>query len=184
MRCSGSLALHYFFVDTHGILHASPRPRYGVYAPVYCPSGVAAFGRDGESAQQVWSSRAGYPGDSDYRDFYRDIGFDLDYDYIRPYLHGDGIRVSTGIKYYRITGDTADKAPYDPEAARIKARAHADHFMASRRKQAAYLYDVLGKSRSLPPPMMPSFLATGGLKGRSGSISCCATPPLTRRLYA
>ena len=136
--------LNYFFVDTHGILHASPRARYGVYAPVYCPSGVAAFGRDGESSKQVWSSHAGYPGDSDYRDFYRDIGFDLDYDYIQPYLHGDGIRVSTGIKYYRITGDTADKAPYDPEAARIKARAHADNFMTSRVQQAAYLYDFLG----------------------------------------
>lgn len=140
----GQYGLRYFFLDTHGILHASPRPRYGVYAPVYCPSGVAAFGRDGESAQQVWSSRAGYPGDRDYRDFYRDIGFDLDYEYVRPYFHGDGIRVSTGIKYYRITGDTADKAPYDPEAARTKARAHADHFMAERRKQAANLYDVLG----------------------------------------
>lgn len=141
-----------FFVDTHGILHASPRPRYGVYAPLYCPSGVAAFGRDSESAQQVWSSRAGYPGDGAYRDFYRDIGFDLDYDYIRPYLHGDGIRASTGIKYYRITGETADKAPYDPEAARIKAHAHAEHFMASRRKQAAYLYDVLGKQPVITAP--------------------------------
>jgi 1,4-alpha-glucan branching enzyme len=115
-----------------------------VYAPVFCPSGVAAFGRDGETARQVWSSRAGYPGDADYRDFYRDIGFDLAYDYIRPYLHGDGSRVSTGIKYYRITGDTAHKEPYAPEAARIKARAHAQHFMTSRMKQAGYLNDVLG----------------------------------------
>ena len=32
--------LRYFITDTHGILHASPRPKYGVYAPVYCPSGA------------------------------------------------------------------------------------------------------------------------------------------------
>ena len=49
----------------------------------------AAFGRDIESSQQVWSAE-GYPGDSDYREFYRDIGYDLDYDYIRPYIQPDG----------------------------------------------------------------------------------------------
>ena len=54
-----------------------PVPRYGVYAPVYCRSGVAAFGRDPESSRQVWDSHAGYPGDPYYREFYRDIGFDL-----------------------------------------------------------------------------------------------------------
>src|SRR5262249_37451677 len=66
--------IRYFFCDTHGILDAVPRPRYGVYAPIFTPSGVAAFGRDPESSQQVWSAEHGYPGDPDYRDFYRDIG--------------------------------------------------------------------------------------------------------------
>src|SRR5437870_11906187 len=40
----------YFFVDTHGLSLASPRPVYGVYAPIACPSGIAAYGRDPESA--------------------------------------------------------------------------------------------------------------------------------------
>src|SRR5262249_19230683 len=35
--------IRYFFVDSHGIDHAEPRPLFGVSAPVYCPSGVAAF---------------------------------------------------------------------------------------------------------------------------------------------
>ena len=30
--------IRYFFVDTHGILFAEPRPLFGVYAPVYCPT--------------------------------------------------------------------------------------------------------------------------------------------------
>ena len=48
--------IRFFFVDTHGILHATPRPRYGVYAPIICPgSRVACFGRDVESSKQVWS---------------------------------------------------------------------------------------------------------------------------------
>src|SRR5213593_3649478 len=32
--------VRYFFVDTHGIAHATPRPLYGVYAPIVCDSGV------------------------------------------------------------------------------------------------------------------------------------------------
>ena len=31
--------IKYFFLDAHGILHGSPRPKYGVFAPVYCKSG-------------------------------------------------------------------------------------------------------------------------------------------------
>src|SRR2546422_606865 len=47
--------IRWFIMDTHGILHARPRPRYGVFAPVFTPEGIAAFGRDLESAKQVWS---------------------------------------------------------------------------------------------------------------------------------
>ncbi len=78
--------IRWFIVDAHGVLHGRPRPRYGVFAPVFTPNGVAAFGRDLESSRQVWSRHEGYPGDARYRDFYRDIGFDLDMDYVRPYL--------------------------------------------------------------------------------------------------
>ncbi|MEW6381702.1 MAG: 1,4-alpha-glucan branching protein domain-containing protein [bacterium] len=119
-----SFGLRFFFVDTHGLSFAHPRPKYFVYAPVYCPSGVAAFGRDQKSARQVWSAQEGYPGDPDYREFYRDIGHDLDYEYIRPYLH-QNLRVDTGIKYYRITGATDHKDFYDPQKALVKAREHA-----------------------------------------------------------
>src|SRR5213080_3921754 len=108
----------YFFVDTHGIAHASPRPVYGVYAPIACDSGVAAFGRDPDSSKQVWSAEEGYPGDFWYRDFYRDIGFDLDYDYVRPYLPPTGQRILTGLKYHRITGKTDMKEAYEVARAR------------------------------------------------------------------
>jgi len=36
------------------------------------PNGIAVFGRDRESASQVWSRQEGYPGDPRYRDFYRE----------------------------------------------------------------------------------------------------------------
>ncbi|MFA4992204.1 MAG: 1,4-alpha-glucan branching protein domain-containing protein, partial [Candidatus Omnitrophota bacterium] len=129
----------YFFVDSHGILHADPLPRYGVYAPLYCPSGTAAFGRDFESSKQVWSSKEGYPGDPDYREYYRDIGYELEYEYIRPYIHPIGFRINTGLKYWRITGNTEHKEPYVPEWAREKAAIHAGNFMFNREKQIEHL---------------------------------------------
>lgn len=135
--------LRFFFTDAHGVLHASPRPKYGVFAPIFCPSGTAAFGRDLESSKQVWSSIEGYPGDHWYREFYRDIGYDMDYEYVRPYICADGKRKNTGIKYYRVTGPTAHKEIYDPDVAREKAAAHAANFMFNREKQVEYLFEKM-----------------------------------------
>jgi 1,4-alpha-glucan branching enzyme len=132
--------LRYFFVDTHAIMFAEPRPKYGVYAPVICPrSGVAALARDTESSKQVWSAVEGYPGDYDYREFYRDVGWDLDYEYLKPHLHQTGIRSNLGIKYYKITGAGNHKEPYDPRVAMQKAADHAGNFMFNREKQVEWL---------------------------------------------
>lgn len=133
--------IRYFFVDTHGVMYAEPRPKHGVYAPIICPkSGVAAVARDTESSKQVWSAVEGYPGDYIYREFYRDVGFDLDYDYLKPHLHENGIRSHLGIKYYKITGRGNDnKQAYDPKAALDKAADHAGNFMFNREKQVEWL---------------------------------------------
>jgi len=144
--------IRYVLTDAHGILFGSPRPKYGVYAPAICPSGVAAFGRDLESSKSVWSAEEGYPGDVDYREFYRDIGYDLEYDYIRPYLNGDGSRLNTGIKYYRITGQTPDKQPYDPDRALEKAAQHAGNFLFNREKQIEYLRSVMDRDPLVVSP--------------------------------
>lgn len=147
-----SFGIKYFFTDSHGLLHATPRPKYGVFAPGYCKSQVACFSRDMESSKQVWSSVEGYPGDYYYRDFYRDVGFDLEYDYIKPYIHRDGIRINTGIKYYRITGPGNMKLPYEPDRARDAAASHAGNFMFNREKQVEYLYDALGRKPIIVSP--------------------------------
>lgn len=144
--------IRFFITETHGILFASPKPKYGIFAPVYCPSGVAAFGRDMESSKQVWSSKEGYPGDFAYRDFYRDVGFDLDYDYVKPYLHGDGKRGNLGIKYYRITGKTDHKEPYLPEVALDRAAEHAGNFMFNREKQIEHLASLMDRKPIIVAP--------------------------------
>ncbi|MBP1690124.1 MAG: hypothetical protein H6Q34_697 [Deltaproteobacteria bacterium] len=133
-------AIRYFFVDTHGIEFADRPPVFGVHAPLYCRSGVAAFGRDPESSRQVWSAQEGYPGDPHYRDFYRDIGFDLPLDYIGPYVHPEGHRMYTGVKYHAITHQQLhDKWVYDPDIARGRAGEHATHFHVNRQRQVEAL---------------------------------------------
>lgn len=142
--------LRYFVTDAHGILFALPRPRYGTAAPVVCPaSGVAAFGRDRETAQQVWSKDQGYPGDPAYREFYRDIGYDLEADYIGPWVQPDGARKNTGFKYHRITGPGDLKDWYDPTLAWERARVHAGNFMWNRERQIEHLAGVHGR-----PPLV------------------------------
>jgi 1,4-alpha-glucan branching enzyme len=138
--------IRFFIMDAHGLLFAQPRPRYGNYAPVFCwGSGVAAFGRDLESSLQVWSKEHGYPGDVAYREFYRDIGYDLEQEYIAPYIQSDGKRKNTGIKYHRITGKTDLKELYDPYHARERAADHAANFMFNREKQIEHLHGVMGR---------------------------------------
>jgi 1,4-alpha-glucan branching enzyme len=129
--------IRFTVVDTHGILHARPRPPFGVHAPLCSPNGVAFFGRDVASSKQVWSREEGYPGDAYYRDFYRDIGFDLPVSELDGEVAGDGSRLMTGLKYYRITGNDPDKQPYQPGVAAQKARDHAENFVHNRAQEAA-----------------------------------------------
>ncbi|MBI2974086.1 MAG: DUF1957 domain-containing protein [Deltaproteobacteria bacterium] len=125
-----NFGIRFFFVVSHGIINASSRPKYGLYAPLYCPSGVAAFGRDMESSKQVWSAR----------------------EYIKPYIHNDGIRIMTGIKYHKITGKTENKAPYNPHAAWKKTADHAGDFTFKRQKQVEYLFEIMKRPPIIVAP--------------------------------
>jgi 1,4-alpha-glucan branching enzyme len=131
--------IEYAIVESHGILYADPTPIYGTYAPIVSPQDLVVFGRDMESSRQVWSSINGYPGDYNYREFYRDVGYDLDYDYIKPYIAANGARVNTGIKYYRITGKDCSKDYYDVQWAKDTAEKQAGHFMDCRTSQIEHL---------------------------------------------
>ncbi len=141
--------IRWFLVDTHGVMQARPRPQYGVFAPILTPPGVAAFGRDVNSAKQVWSRHEGYPGDHRYRDFYRDIGFDLDYDYLREYLPARPQRSFTGIKYFSITGNGSEKRVYDRNIGLRAADEHAGHFLEARLAQLRSLSAIMDQ-----PPLI------------------------------
>ncbi|HZH33664.1 MAG TPA: 1,4-alpha-glucan branching protein domain-containing protein [Pyrinomonadaceae bacterium] len=146
--------IEYFVADTHAILYGDPRPRYGVHAPVVCPNGVGVFARDMETSQQVWSSEVGYPGNALYREFYRDIGWDLPLDYLKPHLHKDAKRRHLGLKYHRITGKGTGqdkKEPYIPALAREKSAQDAADFVGKRVRQAHELHGLYGR-----PPLVVS----------------------------
>ncbi len=128
-RFLAAAGVRYFFVESHGLLHADPAAQLGTYAPVVCPSGVAAFARDAETSRIVWSMQEGYPGDPEYRDFYKDLGFDGPREAVRHVLGPDGIRVATGLKYHRVTGPTPHKLPYVRERALERVEAHAADFV-------------------------------------------------------
>lgn len=144
--------IRFFLLDTHGVNLAQPSPRYRNYAPIYTPAGPAAFARDPESSSEVWSAESGYPGDAVYRDFYRDLGYDRDAEYIAPYIHPDGIRIFTGIKYFAVTGRGEEKKrPYNRKWALQRAAEHAQDFLDKRRAQVRGLHPMLGR-----PPLVVS----------------------------
>jgi 1,4-alpha-glucan branching enzyme len=144
--------MKFCFLEAHGVLHGRPRARHGVFMPVRCPSGLAAFGRDSATVRKVWCAGTGYPGHPDYREFYRDIGYDLPMRYIRPYIHPDGIRIPTGIKYHRVTGPTENKQPYDRGRALARAAEHAHSFISDIRRRAAGLQRKHGLSPLIVAP--------------------------------
>jgi 1,4-alpha-glucan branching enzyme len=143
--------IRYFFVDAHGIEHAEPRPLFGVNTPIYCESGVAAFGRNPSTSRLVWSNKIGYPADPNYRDYYRDIGFDLDQHYLEEFQYAKNVKTSTGIKYHKITGPGNNKHLYDPSRGCEMAQRHAHDFACRCRDQ------VLRTAGRMPvPPVLVS----------------------------
>jgi 1,4-alpha-glucan branching enzyme len=132
--------VRWFVLDAHGLLFGNPQPQRAIYAPCYTPAGPAAFARDRDSSRQVWSAEEGYPGDPAYREFYRDVGFDLPLERLGPIARG--IRKFSGVKYHRITGGKGEKQLYDRAQAEKAADAHAAHFLEQRRAQFRQLADI------------------------------------------
>lgn len=138
-------SVDFFFVDSHAFWYADIPPRYDVYRPIVTPNNVFVFARDPESSEQVWSAQYGYPGDPNYREFYRDVGFDRPFEYVKEYIDPAGNRINTGIKYYSVTGDVAlgNKRLYDPDKGIETAKRHAIDFVKKKVAQANRLMDMM-----------------------------------------
>jgi len=122
----------YFVLDAHALQRASPCPRHGVYAPVRACDDVAVFGRDPDSAQEVWCPHVGYPAHPLYREYHSDLGYEGDSALLEGFLPSGVDAAPTGIKFHRITGGVGSKALYEPDAALAQAGRDARRFVERR----------------------------------------------------
>jgi len=125
----GACGVRVFGLESHGVTQAEPPPPAGVRAPVRCPGGQLALGRDSEISRRVWSATEGYPGHPAYREFHRDRIHSLEAARVTGWP-GDGAhRLPAGLKYWRVTGPGLDKDWYDAPAAAARARLDAQDFV-------------------------------------------------------
>tara|TARA_Y100001970_G_C14259029_1_gene877962 strand:- start:3562 stop:5151 length:1590 start_codon:yes stop_codon:yes gene_type:complete len=145
--------IRYAVLDGHGILNANPRPRYGVYAPICSKNGVAFFGRDTNSTLPVWSAREGYPGDCSYREFHKDLGWELSLNKLKEY--GIPSQRPLGLKLHKITNQSSplgEKDFYNPSEANQKANEHAIRYLKERKVQINKIISTAGICPSLIAP--------------------------------
>jgi 1,4-alpha-glucan branching enzyme len=98
----------------HAVAEPSRRSPYQAYRlpQTRGTAEMAAFVRDPRASMQVWSRFEGYPGDEAYLEFHK-------------------MRWPGGLKFWKVTGPGVDlgaKARYDPMAAIVRSRQHAEHF--------------------------------------------------------
>ncbi len=145
--------LRYSFLEAHGVTDSFPPPRFGVMAPIMSTGGIVFFGRDMESSRQVWSSEVGYPGDPEYREFYKDAGWELPLKELVDFMKPDEPRRPVGLKRHRVTGKGGQhvKEPYVRGHALSRVLEHAAHFANERRLQAARARPLMNR-----PPLIVS----------------------------
>ena len=135
-------------INTHGILEGDTRSFYGTDAPIIAPSGVAFFGIDEETRASVWSREGGYPGHVNYKEWYRDLGYEADWSYLPDYFKTADVRRNTGLKYYRITrkgGALHEKDYYHPSWAEGTAHEQAGQFVYHRGSKATHALAATGR---------------------------------------
>ena len=149
------LGLRSYVTDAHAFAFANPPAICGNYAPIITAQyGLSAFARDRSATLEVWSRDQGYPGHPLYREYHRDLGYELPLEHLTPLVQeGDG-QVQTGLKLFRVTGANRPKALYDPEAAAQQAAKDAHAFLRSRERQARETQEALGTALLGRPPLI------------------------------
>jgi 1,4-alpha-glucan branching enzyme len=135
----------YTIVDSHGFVFADPPPPSGTFAPISTPSGLTVFGRDLAAAREIWDEKDGFPADPRYRDFYRDIGYELPAERVADFLEAGGVRTATGFKYSSIGARDGENALYDPDAAASAVAAHAAAFLDARAERGTAAAALTGQ---------------------------------------
>ncbi|MBK8258878.1 MAG: DUF1957 domain-containing protein [Polyangiaceae bacterium] len=147
-------------LDAHGLAlgkPAAPTIRVGKpdnehvvpFLPIQSPTGRLYVGRDLWAGRTVWAMD-GYPSHPTYREFHRDLGFELSETDLCGETGPNGTRLTTGLRPYRITG-REEKEVYIPEAAALLAKEHAHRFYRDRVTLWKALSDKGSPSLSVAP---------------------------------
>ncbi len=139
-----SAGVRYTILDTHGVTRARPSRRSASMRRFFRQSGVAFFARDQESSRQVWSAKRATPETRTIATSTATSASTCPRSDLHGEIVGDGNRLMTGIKYYRITGKNVDKQPYIPSVAKARAWEHAGDFVRNRSMQVGYLARQMG----------------------------------------
>lgn len=134
-------------INSNGVMEGDTASFYGTNAPVISPNGVAFFPIDPETRAQVWSRECGYPGHPNYKEWYRDLGYEADWDYLPEYFRTANVRRNTGLKYYRITkkgSDLGNKDYYNPLWAEGTVNEQAEQFVYYRGLQVNHAWNTQG----------------------------------------
>ena len=137
-------------VNENGLLEGDTRSHRGTNEPIITPNNVAVFGIDQMTRAAVWSRESGYPGHPNYKEWYRDLGYEADWDYLPDYFKTANVRRNTGLKYYRITSKDAElgeKDYYYPEWAKSVVHEQAGEFVCHR---GAQVYSVRSQTGLKP----------------------------------
>lgn len=169
----------YTALESHAIVNASPRPRYGTATPIITPEGLVCFGRDASASHQVWAAEVGYPGDALYREFYRDVGFDNPHEDVREFVAADGTRQNTGLRNFIASPSAAAASSPTTRGKRWSARSSTRSISPTRAKRKC---DDSPRAWTPRPscwlPTTQSSSATGGSRVHDGSKTCFARSSL------
>ena len=118
-------SIEYFFIDERGI----DRTKYDPYSVYKTYGGINIFVRDKTSSEYIIGDSS-YPSNPVYRDFYKDIGYEREIEYLREFTLFTQ-RIPTSIKYYRITDpyDQKEKDIYDISTALNQVELDAVNFI-------------------------------------------------------
>lgn len=144
--------ISWFIVNENGLLEGDTKNHYGTNRPIVTPNNVACFGIDQMTRAAVWSREAGYPGHPNYKEWYRDLGYEADWDYLPDYFKTANVRRNTGLKYYRITAkgaDLGDKDYYNPLWAEGTLHEQAGQFVCHRGAQVNHAKNAQGGNKPM-----------------------------------
>ncbi|HKL86564.1 MAG TPA: 1,4-alpha-glucan branching protein domain-containing protein [Treponemataceae bacterium] len=103
-----SYGFQYTILESHGLLFADPPPDAGLFAPAWCPNGLAVLGRDKRVSHEVYFGEDSIASNPVYLNVDRDIGFELDEESLSGLFDVRLGRRITGFRYWSRNGTGTD----------------------------------------------------------------------------